>query len=41
MEDNQKYSFEDIFEHDELGLFEEEEEQAALELESILTFISK
>lgn len=37
MEDNQKYSFEDIFEHDELGLFEEEEEQAALELESILT----
>ena len=37
MEDNQKYSFEDIFEHDELGLFEEEEEQAALELDSILT----
>ena len=37
MEDNQKYSFEDIFEHDELGLFEEEEEQTALELEAILT----
>ena len=37
MEDNQKYSFEDIFEHDELGLFEEEEEQTALELEEILT----
>ena len=37
MEDNQKYSFDDIFEHDELGLFEEEEEQTALELEAILT----
>ncbi len=37
MEDNQKYSFEDIFEHDELGLFEEEEEQTALELEAIST----
>ena len=37
MEDNQKYSFEDIFEHDELGLFDDEEEQTALELEAILT----
>lgn len=37
MEDNQKYSFDDIFEHDELGLFEEEDEQVALELEGILT----
>lgn len=37
MDNNQKYSFEDIFEHDELGLFEEDEEQAALELEAILT----
>lgn len=37
MEDNQKYSFEDIFEHDELGLFEEEEKETALELEAILT----